>query len=288
MLLEDPYVPVMLTFKPKAGGQYDVWLTPRPVGLVELFTQFGVAYLMGAALLVSGLWAYRLGGSQEATRIFLLFASAGSVLTGSFLDMNTTHHFVVGWTLSISVVAASLAHLALIFPQKMTFVNRFPLLVYIPWLVALPIAVAGAWQILFPSQAWGYITAWKAAYFIGGLSMLLFLGMLLYRTFLSDSMVIRQQSRIIIFGAAIAFGPMLILYVTPLMLGQVPEFKAALYFPAVLNFSAFHCLCDRALSLAGRRSGVGSGGGICADFWGGSVGFLCSHNPAVAGFSGKS
>ncbi|MBN2148555.1 MAG: PAS domain-containing protein [Anaerolineales bacterium] len=219
-----------------AQGSYELVVHSRHVELGELLTQFIVPYLVGIALLGTGFWVYRLGGDQSAARAFLIFTAAGSVTTGAYLDVNTTHYFVLGWSLSLTVVAASIGVLAMVFPTPLPFVQRHPYLRYLPWLVVLPAAVIGVREILWPSNPWGYIQPWIWGYGLIALAILLFLGMLVYRIVTSMSPVIRQQSRIIIFGAALAFGPLLLFYLVPISFGTIPAFQSAFYFPPVLIF----------------------------------------------------
>jgi hypothetical protein len=145
--------------------------------------------------------------------------------------MNTTHHMLVGWTLSLSVAAGALAHLSLLFPQNMAFMERHPNRRFLNWLLVLPIAAYGLIEILSPTSPWGYIQAWLWSYIYAACAIMLFFWMQIWRVFRSPIPMIQQQSRIIVFGAILAFGPLLLLYLIPSMLGQVPVFQAAFYFP---------------------------------------------------------
>jgi PAS domain S-box-containing protein len=235
-LKQTGYVPIRLGFERRDGSAFEITILPRSVRFNELFTQFVVPYLSGVALLLGGLWVYRLGGDQRPARAFLLFTAAASVTTGAFLDMNTTHWFVLAWTLSTSIASAALAYLALVFPQQIRLIERFPAARFIPWLVALPLAIWGSREILAPGSPWGYVQAWFWGYVYFALAIALFLITLLVRMFASASALVRQQSRIIIFGAALAFGPILLLYLIPSALGQQPEFQAVVYFPLTFVF----------------------------------------------------
>lgn len=228
--------PTALTFARRGEPDFTITVTPRPVRPGELFAQFGVAYLAGVALLASGMWAYRLAGTSRPARAYLLFTAAGSVVTSSFLDMNTTHNFTLGWTVAIPILGGAMGYLALVFPQATGFVNRRPITRFLPWAAALPVALWGAGEIILPSSPWGYVQAWLAGYITAALGIMLFVGMLVFRVARGETAIVRQQSRIMIFGATLAFGPIVLLYLIPSALGQQPEFVAALYFPPILIF----------------------------------------------------
>jgi PAS domain S-box-containing protein len=221
---------VRLSFVRRDGPAFDVVIVPARVRLNEFFPDFLIPYLVGVALLGSGLWVHRMGQGKLPARAFLLFASAASITTGAFYDMNTTHHMLPGWTLSLGVAAGALAHLALLFPQRTAFIDRHPKARFVHWLAILPIAVYGAGEILFPSSPWGYIQAWLWGYISLVVAILLFFGMLWVRVFRSPYPIVRQQSRIILFGSILAFGPVLVLYLLPSVMGQSPVFQAAFYF----------------------------------------------------------
>ncbi len=65
--------------------------------------------------------------------------------------------------------------------------------------------------------------------------MAFFLGLLIYRLFATHLPFVRQQSRVIIFGAIIAFLPAMI-YIAPLAFGIFTPFYAWLIFPALIVF----------------------------------------------------
>ena len=152
--------PVQLEFVRPQMGVITITVQPRQVSLGDLFKFFGVPYLVGLILLLSGIWVYRMGGDQRPVRGYLFFTASLSLMSSAFLDMNTTHHFSLGWTLSLSFAAASLAYLAMVFPKPVYLVDRFPYARFIPWILALPLILAGGREILFPSDPRGYVRVW--------------------------------------------------------------------------------------------------------------------------------
>ncbi len=230
------YPPVRLLFERPDVGTYQVTLRPRHVELGELLTQFLIPYLVGWALLGSGFWVYRMSGDRRPARAFLLFTSCLAVTTGTYLDVNTTHHFALGWSLSLTVAAGSLAYLAMVFPKEVPFLERYRWTRLLPWALAMPLVLFNLRQMLFSDDPRGYIQPWLWGYGLAALAILFFLVTLIVRIISSSSPVTRQQSRIIIFGAALAFGPMLLFYLIPIIFGSVPAFQSAIYFPPFVFF----------------------------------------------------
>jgi PAS domain S-box-containing protein len=228
--------PVRVSFSHRAGGTFDLTITPlvHPP-FPDLFTYFIVPYVVGLSFLAIGLWTYTLRRDLRASRALLVFTSGLSMMTAGFLDMDTTRHAVLFWALSLGVGAAGLAHLALVFPQPVHFVLRWPRLRFIFWGIFLLLAVPTTLAILRPADPYFYITTWQWGYLFITLAVTFFLGLLFYRFFASDLPFVRQQSRIIIFGAIIAFMPALF-YLAPLAFGIFTPFYAWLIFPALIVF----------------------------------------------------
>ena len=229
-----------IDFQTREGASDWARVTPREFRLGELLNWFIVPYAVGLAFLGIGLWAYRLGKDQGSARAFLTFTAAMSITTGAYFDMNTSHNFILGWAFSVPIAASALTHLALVFPRPMPFVRRTPILRFLPWAVTVLFWIPIARSIINPATPWDYIPNWLGSYGYSAIAILLFLGSLLLRTFKSTSPMIRQQSRIIIFGAALAFGPILFLFLLPSATGQLVSFKLQemLLFGFIAVFSA--------------------------------------------------
>ncbi len=224
-----------LTFQhPEIGVPTSVYLKPVHMPLWDFVSLFVIPYLVGLVFLVIGLWAYRLRGNSRAGRALLVFAGSVSIATTTFFDMNTTHHVVVLWTMSLPLAASALIHLALVFPKQMRLFDRWPFIRLISWVLFLAFAVPAMYEILYPTAPLKYITTWQACYLFMALAIGLFVAALVWRLFRSDSPVIRQQSRVIIFGAALAFIPMMFFYLLPTALGQPQEFHSSIYFPLMI------------------------------------------------------
>ncbi len=229
------FAPIEATFERRSGERFTLVIPPIRPSVGDLISLFIVPYLVGLLFLATGIWAYRIRPDLRASRAFVTMTAATAIIAAAFLDMNTSHHVVLLWSLSLPVAAGALAHLALVFPQPMPFVERRPAMRFLPWLFALTLGIPTAREILAPSTPYAYIQTWIWGYAFIALAMLLFLSTLTARLFRSHSPLIRQQSRVIIFGAALAFLPVLFLYLLPIAFGGViPEFRAALYFPPLV------------------------------------------------------
>jgi PAS domain S-box-containing protein len=235
-LLQNGTKPVQATFSHRAGGTFSLNITPLPhPPFTDLFTYFIIPYLVSFAFIAIGIWTFSLRSDSRASLALLAFTAGLSIMTSTFLDMDTTRHVVLLWALSLGVTGASLAQLSLLFPQPMGFVSRWPRLRFIAWFILVLLAIPTSVAILRPPDPYFYITTWQWGYLFITLAVILFLGTLMYRVFRSDQPFVRQQSRVIIFGAIIAFMPAL-LYIAPLAFGVFTPFYAWLIFPALVIF----------------------------------------------------
>ncbi len=236
ILQENGTAPVQATFAPRDGTQFELTITPLAhPPFADLLTLFIIPYLVGVAFIVIGLWTYSLRRDLRASRALLVFTSGLSIATTTFLDMNTTRHAVLFWALSLGLIGASLTHLAMVFPHPIRFIRRWPRARWVPWFLYLALVPQTVIAILRPADPYFYINTWQSGYIFITLAALLFVATLVYRVFRTDQPIVRQQSRVMFFGAVIAFAPSLY-YITPLAFGVVTNFYAWLIFPALVVF----------------------------------------------------
>ncbi len=218
------------------GQPYQVSVAPRRFSHAELVIWFGIPYIVGIAFWFIGAWAYRLSSDKRSSLAFLAFTSSASTITAAYFDMNTSQALVLLWALSLPVAGGALLHLAMDFPKKMDFVKRYPRLHWLPWFLTFALAIPVMREILIPTDPWGYINTWLWSYAAISLGILVFLGSLIFRVAFSSSAMIRQQSRIIVFGSVLAFGPILVTFLLPSAFGQLVLFQVNIAFPALIAF----------------------------------------------------
>jgi adenylate cyclase len=229
--------PLWMDFIQKTGAVRRMQVTPIQMPVGDFISLFVIPYLVGLVFLGIGLWAYFLRGAMRAGRALLVFAAAVSITASTFFDMNTTHHVVVLWAVSLSLAASGCIHLALVFPQQLRLVTRWPFTRFISWILCAVFAVPAILELHSPTSPRTYITTWQYLYVYLAVASGLFLGLLFWRILHSDSPIVRQQSRVIIFGAALAFAPMVIFYLLPTAFSSDPQaFQASLYFPLLILF----------------------------------------------------
>jgi len=234
-LAANEYQPVQAAFQKPNGQTYSISITPIHPPLADLISLFIVPYIVGLSFLVIGFWSYRMKPNLWESRALALFVSGMCVALTTFLDISMTHHASILWSLGILQSAGGLFYLAFVFPQPVRFVRSSPYLRYLPWVVMALLAPMMVIAIYFPPNPFFYITAWQIGYVCFILGFITFIGILIWRIGSSQSPIIRQQSRVILFGSFLGFLPMLV-YVGSLIASALIEFRAWLVFPSLILF----------------------------------------------------
>ncbi|MBU0704391.1 MAG: GAF domain-containing protein, partial [Chloroflexi bacterium] len=182
-------------------------ITLAPFPLRDMFLIFLVPYVVGLAYLGIGLWVYWVQGWGRAGQVFTGLCVSVALMMGALFDVNTTHRLSTLWCAAIPFAAAAAMHLAMVFPRESGLVRRVPVLRLLPYLPATLLAFRSALSMYNVSQPWGYINQLRDSYLFAAVSIVFFLGMLIYRLVRPSSPLIRQQSRIILLGATLGFLP---------------------------------------------------------------------------------
>jgi len=232
-LAANGYQPIEAAFTRSNGTQYTVEITPIPFPFEDLVSYYIVPSLVGFVFLLIGLWAYRLRSDRWESRALVLFVSGVSIMTSTLFEISTTRYTNVLWGLAILLTSGGMMYLALVFPHPARMVRLNPRLRLLPWVVLtlfVPWMIASVFN---SSNRYFYGTMWQLGYLTIVLGFLLLLGMLIWRIIRAQSPLIRQQSRIIIFGTTIALAP-IIFYLTMLGTGNAVQLRAWVFFPPMI------------------------------------------------------
>lgn len=165
---------------------------------------FLLPYFIGLMHLMLGTFVYY---SRPGTRIgtaFLLFCLSIVWALCFVFDLVTSHVLARLWLASLAFLMATGLHLALVFPEERRFIRRWPLLRFLPYLLAgllLP-----ATQIAY-SDPVAYLTVTRWCYLGVGAALVGLLASVFYAMFRGSSSLVRRQSRFVLAGMVLGFGP---------------------------------------------------------------------------------
>ncbi|GAB4578714.1 MAG: hypothetical protein Fur0022_14500 [Anaerolineales bacterium] len=186
-----------------------------------------VPYFTGLIYLLCSIWVFSLRRNDVAGRAFVLFATSVALTLVTLFDLYTTQQLVHLWTLALSLSGGGMLIVAMVFPENLKWVQKYPVLRLMPLIPAILLAV-----VVFPSlfnlnAPQAYAEGWGDEYSFAGLAILTFLGLAVYRFRTSESPITHEQARIILVGSAIAFGPVGIYFI-------VTSFIVNIVFPPVV------------------------------------------------------
>ena len=207
----------------------------RQLSNADLARLFGLPYVMGFAYLLVGVWIFRQRSHQRAGQALVLFTSLTAIDLMLFFEQATTNALAPINFLSLGLTSGALIGLATVFPQSPRLVERYPLLRslgYLPGVFVAIIAIAALYNRAAP---WAYTTPVGWLFLLIGVSTALYLLGLVYRRWRSDSPVVRQQGRIILWGSVLAFLPFM-LWVVLAVLNPDTSFDPLLYLPTLVLF----------------------------------------------------
>ncbi len=209
----------------------------QPVRLLssgDFWGYFGLPYLVGLAYLAIGVYVFRVRGYQRAGLSLTIFCAAVAVVLATFFDWNTTHLLPFAFYSALGLTTGSLTALGLVFPAPLDVIARHPrarLLAYVPGLIAGGLAVG----MLYLGAPWDYAPYEQALLGVVGLGIVIFVGLMVYRRMRADSPVVKQQSQIVLGGAALAFLPFAT-WVIQSLFNPATTFETVLYVPPLILF----------------------------------------------------
>jgi len=198
---------VTLTARDTDGTLRDARVLLEPLPFEGLVTYFVLPYVLGLIYLGIGAWVFSTQRRGPTRQVFAILCVMVALDLGLLFDVYTTHWFPRVWIIAVSLTGSVLAHLALVFPQRVRFLERAPSLCYLVYVPGVVIAIANQFTILNLKAPTAYFDTWLAAFTFVSVGVIVVLAMMVYRHCRSESPIVQAQARIILWGSLLAFGP---------------------------------------------------------------------------------
>ncbi len=190
------------------GDTKEADITLQHLAFIDQISYFVIPAFLSLVFLILSLWIFGLRRTEAAGRTFSVLTTSLSIAVGTLFDLYTSHYFSYVWTTAVALAGGALVGLGIVFPQEMRVLYRRPYLRWIGFAAAIVLTL-NAFRVLYDFQnPIAYIVAWRDIYVFVGISGLFYFGTLTYRALFSLSPVVKNQARTILFGAVLAFGPM--------------------------------------------------------------------------------
>jgi len=166
-------------------------------------------YIVAFIYMACGLWVFSLRGTEVAARAFASFTASVAIGIVSLFEVGTTHPLTSLWVFTFALAGGGLFDLALVFPQEVPLVARYPFLRTLGYLLAGIVILSVFRYLDAASNPAALLLARRLELIFLTLALTFFLCWTIHRWIKSTSPIVREQSRLILFGAVIAFGPLL-------------------------------------------------------------------------------
>ncbi len=204
---------------------------------IYMWNYFWIYYFCGLIFLLIGIGTFWLRSDTKSAQIFAALTVVGAISLGAVFDLNTTQLFTRIWLVAVAFVGSINLLLAAHFPYKNKAFVKFRWLnwaIFIPSLIAL---IWAQWWLYLPSDPWVYALSWRALFILDGIGIGIAFVLLGNRSISSPSPLVKQQARIILIGALLAFSPLFVFFIVSGMgISLPPWFPQALWLPPVVIY----------------------------------------------------
>ena len=219
---------------------------------------FFLTFIGGVAVFCLGFVVYFLKPRVKTSWVFFLLCLFLSLYMITSFEIQSTYLFTHFHYLALCLMSPIFFHLGLIFPDRKTFLDRFPAVEYLIYLPAL--LFAAGYQIyiwrfveILQSGALRWLPSYKTLGLVNRMFLLFciagLISFIIHAFVRGSTNVARQRARMILFGVTIAFGPPVVLMIlSPFVKVNFPwNFLVffVIVFPASIAYSiAKHNLFD--------------------------------------------
>ena len=204
----------------------------------DMVVFFWLPYSIGIIYLILGLVVYRLRGSERVGVVFVIFCAFISILTGGLFDQFTFHFFTPVWAFVFPLTGVALLYLSFVFPVETRVFRRRPWFGAVPYVPALILGAANLYSLYFAAGPQLFLQLWLWNFGYIGLSVAVFLILMLDARLSTLSVPVRQQVTVLFWGSIISFGPGGI-WTLASMMGLTVPFSWPLFFVVFASLVIF-------------------------------------------------
>jgi len=176
---------------------------------LDLVGNFVIPYLIGLVYLVCGLYVYGVRRSEIVGLEYSVFASSAALVFAALFGSFTTYYIMVMWVIAVAVMGGAHLNLALLFPESVRLVARYPLLRWIGYLFAAILIVVALPTISDYDYPIEHVLVWRYEYIFAGAAVLFFLVMVGARQLTASSPIVRGQARLVFWGTLLSILPLM-------------------------------------------------------------------------------
>ncbi len=233
---------VTLTAHDLSGTSREVSIRLIDLPLKVLVNYFLVPYIVGWLYLGIGSWVFRARQNDRVAQVFALLCIVIALSLGLLFDVYITHRLSRIWITAISFIGSVGIHLALVFPQRVRFLERAPALCYLSYGPGVLLAVTNQFAILNFQHPRAYGILWEISLAFSIVGVVALLAVMIYRIRCSESPVVRAQARAILAGVLLGFGPFAVWFLSYHFGQPIISLPMAIVFFVAFPFSVAYAI----------------------------------------------
>ncbi len=208
---------IELLIRAPEGQTQVVTVQLRTFPVEDRLGYFFLPYFIGLVYLLSGLYVFGIRRYDPAGRAFALFTASTAIGLSCLYDLYTTNYLAPIWSFSLAMVGGALVNLALLFPERVRLVVKYPYYGWFGYGIAL-ILGGYTWTTIYNYvEPTAYVFAWRLEYIYVAISALFFMVMVGRCWWVATSPVVRGQARLIFWGALFSFGPLAVWFIVTII-----------------------------------------------------------------------
>lgn len=199
---------ISFTLRHLDGQERQISVRLMALPLLDRLSYFLVPYLTGLIYLLSGLYVFGVRRFDPAGRAFAVFSSSTAVVLAALFDLYTTNALTLAWTFSLTMIGGALINLAILFPISLPIAERRPYLGWVGYGVAFLLSLA-IWPTLYDlERPLAYLSLLRLDFIFVTLALLFFIILTVVRWVSAISAAVREQARLIFWGAIFSLFPL--------------------------------------------------------------------------------
>jgi sigma-B regulation protein RsbU (phosphoserine phosphatase) len=234
----------------RAGTRFSVSVQTMQYTWTDLFMTYGTTLIAGIVFMLIGTVVFIMKPNIMVSWSLLIACTFLSLWSITIFDIQSTHFgFIRLYMIANTFTGAAFVHFSLYFPEPREFIKKYPWIPFIPWVIGIAIAVPLI--TIYPNIKYQIFQMAANAYLIVAAIAVLYP---LFKTYFRPTSVLaRQRSKVVLFGAALAFPVPAIAYFAQLVFGSFLGMRIQTHlltlpmiiFPASIAFAiARHNLFD--------------------------------------------
>ena len=168
---------------------------------LDLLMTFGIIFFMGMLYLLIGIVVFVLKPDATISWVFLSGCFLQAISSFVSFDLETTHFgFVRAYLFDEAFLPAVVLHLSMLFPEKARFIQKYPRIQIIPYIIS--IILAYPLELLYPRPS--FTPVYEIVLFYMIISVMALIASILYAYLKKSSALARQRAKVVLVGAVLA------------------------------------------------------------------------------------